>query len=54
MSELVQTGKFGTINTTYTNTMGHYVIKSVLEAYTLQEDTTCNGKISTYGELVVK
>ena len=34
--------------------MGYYVIEFVSEAYTLQEDTTCEGKISTAGEMVVK
>ena len=33
--------------------MGYCVINFVSEAYTLQYDTTCDGKISTDGELVV-
>ena len=34
--------------------MGYYVINFVSEAYTLQEDTTCDGHIISAGELVVK
>ena len=34
--------------------MGYYVIKIIYEDYTLQEETTCDGQISTAGELVVK
>ena len=34
--------------------MGYYVITFVSEAYILQDDTTCDGKISLAGELVVK
>ena len=37
MAALVQSVKYGSINTTYTTTMGYYVIKSVSEAYKLQE-----------------
>ena len=40
MASLVQYGRYGAINTTYTTTIGYYVIKLVLEDYTLQEDTT--------------
>ena len=54
MAALVNTGHFGTINTTDTTIMGYYVIKLMLQYYTLQEDTTPDGKISTAGELVVK
>ena len=32
--------------------MGYYVIKFVSEAYTLQEYTTCDVKISTAGEFL--
>ena len=35
MDALVQTGKYGAIYTTDTDTMGYYVIKSIPEAYTL-------------------
>ena len=34
--------------------MGYYVIKFVSEEYTLQYYTTCDGKIISDGELVVK
>ena len=54
MAALVQTGKYGAINTKDTATMGYYVIKFMSEHYTLQEETMCDGKISTAGELVVK
>ena len=54
MSALVQTGKYGAINTTYTTAMVYYVIKFLSEGYTLQEETTCDGKIITAGELVFK
>ena len=49
MAVLVQTVKYGAINTTDTTTMVYYVIKFMLEPYTLQEETICDGKISTAG-----
>ena len=49
MALLVQSGKYGAINTTYTAAMVYCVIKFVLEAYTLQYDTKCYGQISLYG-----
>ena len=54
MASLVQYGKYDTINKTYTRTMGHYVIKFVSEVYNLQYDNTCDEKISSAGDLVVK
>ena len=39
MAALVQTGKYGAINTRDKTTMGYYVIKFMPESYTLQEDT---------------
>ena len=54
MSALVQTDKYGAVNTTYTTTMGYYVIKLISEAYALREETTCDRKIGSAGELVVK
>ena len=51
---LVQTNKYGAINTADTTTMGYYGIKFISEPYTLQEETMRDGKISTPGELVVK
>ena len=50
MAALVQTS----INTKYTSTMGHRVIKLISETYTLQEETTCDGKISAADESFVK
>ena len=50
---LVQSNKYGSTNTTYSTTMGYYVINCFSQAYTLQEDKTCDGKISTSGELVI-
>ena len=54
MASLVQTGQYGAINTTYTSTIGYYVIKFTSELYTLQEETKCDVKTSTTGALVVK
>ena len=54
MASLVQNGRYGAMNTTDTSTMRYYVIKFVSETYILQEDTTCNGKIISSGEIVVK
>ena len=54
MESLSQYGNCGDMNTTDTTKMGYYVIKFVSEAYNLKNDTTCNGKISSSGELVVK
>ena len=54
MASLVESGKYGAINTTDTTTNGFYVIIFTSEAYTLQDNTTFDGKIMTAGELVVK
>ena len=54
MASLVQYGKYSVINTTDTTTIRYYVIGFVLEAYNLQNDTTCDGKISSACELVAK
>ena len=54
MDALLQTDKYGAINTIDTTTMGYYVIKFVSESYTLQEETTCDVIIINSGELVVK
>ena len=53
MASLVESGKYGAINTTYTSTNGFYVIMFTSGAYTLQENTTIDGQIITAGELVV-
>ena len=49
MAELVKTGKYGAINTTDTTTMGYCVIKFMSEKFTLQQETMCDGQISTAG-----
>ena len=54
MSQLVQYGKYGSMNTIYTKTMGYCEIKFVSESYTLQEKNTCDVKISTSSGLVFK
>ena len=54
VATLVQTRQYVAINKTYAITKGYYVIKVSLESYTLQEDTTCDKQISTFGELVGK
>ena len=54
MALLVESEKYGTINTTDTKTNGFYVIMFTLEVYTLEDNTTIDGKIITAGELVVK
>ena len=54
MASLVESGKYGAINTTDTSTNGFYVIMFTSGEYTLQENTTIDGQIITAGELVVK
>ena len=54
MASLVQPGKYGYINTADTITSGFYIIKLISEAYTLQNNTTIDGKIISAGELVAK
>ena len=54
MASLVESGTYGAINTTDTSTNGFYVIMFTSGSYTLQENTTIDGKIITAGELVVK
>ena len=54
MESLVESGKFGAINTTDTPTNGFYVIMFKTGAYTLQENKKIDGKIISAGELVVK
>ena len=45
MASLVESGKYGAINTTDTPTNGFYVIMFTSGAYTLQENTTIDGQI---------
>ena len=54
MDVLVQKGKYGAINTTDTTKIECYVINFLSEAYTFQEDTICDGQISTSGKIIVK
>ena len=54
MASLFESGKDGAINTTNKSTNGFYVIMFTSGSYTLQENTTIDGKIITAGELVVK
>ena len=49
MALLVESGKYGAINTTDTTSNGFYVIMFTSEAYTLQENTTIDGQIITAG-----
>ena len=54
MASLIESGKYGAINTTDTSTNEFYVIMFTSGAYTLQENRTIDGQIITAGELVVK
>ena len=54
MASLVQSNKYGDINTADTTLHVYYVIEFISEAYTLQNNTTIDGKIISAGELVVK
>ena len=54
MASLVESGKYGAIDTTDTEKNGFYVIMFALEAYTLQDNTTIYVQIITAGKLVVK
>ena len=54
MASLVEPGTYGAINTTDKSTNVFYVIIFTSGAYTLQENTTIDGKIITAGEFFVK
>ena len=54
MASLVESGKYGPINTTDTTTIGFYFIMFLSEAYTLLDNTTIDRQIITSGELVFK
>ena len=45
MASLVESDKYGSINTTETTTNGFYVIMFISEAYTLQGNTIIDGKL---------
>ena len=49
MASLVESGKYGSINTTDTATNGFYIIIFTSEAYTLQDITTIDLQIITTG-----
>ena len=53
IASLVESGKYGAINTADTSTNGFYVIMFTSGAYTLQENTEIDGQIIMAGELVV-
>ena len=53
-ASLVQSGKYGVINTVDTTTNRFYVIKFLSEAYTLQNNTKIDGKFISGGGLVDK
>ena len=52
MASLVESDKYGAINTTYTSTNGFYVTMFTSGEYTLKENTKIDGQIITAGELV--
>ena len=54
MALLVESGKYGAINTTVKTTNGFYVTMFTSGAYTLQGKKTIYGQIITAVELVVK
>ena len=54
MASLVESVKYGDINTTDKATNGFYFIMFTSEAYTLQDNTTIDGQMITSGELVFK
>ena len=53
MASLVESCKYGAINTTDTSINGFYVIMFTSGAYTLQENTTIDVQILIASELVV-
>ena len=54
MASLVQSDKYGTINTFDTKANEFYVINFISEAYMLQNNNKIDGKNISAGELVVK
>ena len=54
MASLVESGKYGAINTTDTSNNGFYVIMFTSGAYAIQENTTIDGQIIAAGEFFVK
>ena len=54
MASLVQSVKYGAINTDYTTINGYNVIKFISEAYTLKNNTTIDRQIINAAELGFK
>ena len=54
MAALVQSGKYGVINTSDTTTNVFYVNKFISEAYTLQNNTQIDRQFISAGELFFK
>ena len=54
MVSLFQSVNYVDMNTTDTTRKGYDVIKFVSEAYTLQDDTTCDIQISSFVEIIFK
>ena len=54
MASLVESEKYGSINTTDTTTNLFYVIMFPSESHTLQDNTKIYGQIITAGKLAVK
>ena len=54
MASLVQSVIYGAVNTYYTTINGLYDIPFLSEAYTLQNNTTIDGKVISAGKWVVK
>ena len=54
MASLVQSGMYAAINTSYKKTNGLYVLKSISEAYTLQNNTKIYRQVIHASTLVVK
>ena len=49
MSALVQNGKYGAINTADPKTIGYFVVKLLLDPYTLQDDKTVDKQVIKVG-----
>ena len=54
IASLVQSGMYGAINTAENTYKLFYVIQLISEVYTLQKNTTIDGKGISAGELVFK
>ena len=54
MASLFQSVMYGVINTSGNTSNGFYVIQFISEAYTLQNNTTIDGKVISSGELFFK